>query len=59
MVIDAKLTEGYVILCDAGSEMHSFLTESLGLSVECPHCGSTALATDLATEFYLADEAAA
>lgn len=59
MVIDAKLTEGYVILCDERSEMHSFLIESLGLSVECPHCGSTALATDLATEFYLPDEAAA
>ena len=59
MVIDAKLTEGYVVLCDERSEMHSFLIGSLGLSVECPHCGSTALATELATDFYLSDEDAA
>ncbi|WP_282609906.1 hypothetical protein [Pelagibius sp. Alg239-R121] len=59
MVIDAKITEGYVVLCDEHSEMHSFLIGSLGLSVECPHCGSTALATDLATDYYLSDQAAA
>ena len=59
MVIDAKLSEGYVVLCDSGAEMHSFLISSLGLSVECPHCGATQLATDLVTDFYLSERDAA
>ncbi len=59
MVIDAKLNEGYVVLCDKRAEMHSFLIVSFGLSVECPHCGATELATDLVTDFYLSDQAAA
>jgi hypothetical protein len=58
MIIDAKLSEGYVVLCDKHSEIHSFLISTLGLSVECPHCGSTALATELVTDFYLANQAA-
>lgn len=59
MVIDAKLSEGYVVLCDNHPEMHSFLISSFGLSVECPHCGSTQLTTDLVTDFYLSDRDAA
>lgn len=59
MIIDAKLTEGYVVLCDKRDEMHSFLVASFGVSVECPHCGSTELATELVTDFYLSDQKAA
>ena len=53
IMIDDKLPEGYVILCNAKNEDHTFLVRSLGLSVECPKCGSTALSTDLAHEFWL------
>lgn len=59
MVIDAKLTERYVVLCDERAEIHSFLVASFGVSVECPHCGSTELATELVTDFYLSDQKAA
>ena len=52
-LIDDKLPEGYVILCKAKDEEHTFLVRRLGLSVECPKCGSTALSTDLADEFWL------
>ena len=58
MVIDAKLPEGYVILCADGVETHSFLVASLGLAVECPQCGATRLSVDLATAFYLRDREA-
>lgn len=51
MQIDAKLSEGYVILCDNKAEEHIFIVRNLGPAVECPKCGSTALSGDLATEF--------
>ena len=51
MHIDAKLANGYVILCDRTGEDHVFIVRNLGPSVECPKCGSTALSGDLATEF--------
>ncbi len=53
IMIDDKLTEGYVILCKAKDEDHTFLVRRLGPSVECPRCGSTALSTDLVLEFGL------
>jgi hypothetical protein len=53
LMIDGKLPEGYVILCKAKDEDHTFLVRRLGLSVECPRCGSTALSTGLAQEFWL------
>lgn len=51
MLIDAKITEGYVILCNEKSDEHVFIVRNLGPSVECPRCGSTALSGDLATDF--------
>ena len=51
MVIDGRLPEGYVIVCHARVESHSFLVKQLGPSVECPKCGCTAISTALATEF--------
>ncbi len=53
IMIDDKLPEGYVILCQAKDEDHTFLVRRLGLSVECPKCGRTALSTSLAQEFWL------
>jgi hypothetical protein len=51
MQIDAKITEGYVILCNSKTEEHVFMVRTLGPAVECPKCGSTALSGDLATDF--------
>ena len=51
MQIDAKITEGYVILCHNQDEEHVFIVRSLGPAVECPKCGSTALSGDLATDY--------
>ena len=51
MQIDAKLAEGYVILCNRTDEEHIFIVRSLGPAVECPKCGNTALSGDLATDF--------
>ena len=51
MIIDGRLPEGYVIICDSHRESHSFLVKHLGPSVECPRCGCTAISTLLVTEF--------
>ena len=51
MQIDAKIAEGYVILCNNKAEEHIFIVRSLGPAVECPKCGNTALSGDLATDF--------
>ncbi len=53
IMIDDKLPEGYVILCKAKDEDHTFLVRRLGPSVECPRCGSTVLSADLTLEFGL------
>lgn len=52
MMIDAKLPEGYVLLCGAAQEPHTFLVRQLGPSVECDQCGQTALSVDLVTDFF-------
>ncbi|MEM7171542.1 MAG: hypothetical protein AAF530_15335 [Pseudomonadota bacterium] len=49
MVIDEKITEGYVIIC---KNDHSFLAPRLGISVECPCCGEVALSVELASSYY-------
>lgn len=51
--IEGKLPQGYVILCRGQDGEYTFLRPHLGLSVECPHCGTTAESTALAMEFYL------
>lgn len=52
MRIDAKLPEGYVIICD--DDDRAFLVPRLGLAVECPSCGKLASSAHLLTDFYLA-----
>ncbi|MEQ8968162.1 MAG: hypothetical protein RID91_20260 [Azospirillaceae bacterium] len=49
MKIEAKVSKGHLIRCDCGE---SFLVRSLGIGVECPKCGATALSTELASVFY-------
>ena len=59
MIIDGTLPEGYVLICNAGHNSHSFLVKRLGPSVECPRCGRTALSADLAAAFIERRHAAA
>jgi hypothetical protein len=49
-----KLPEGYIILCELDGDEHSFLRRTLGISVECPHCGTTRCSTELAQEYFIA-----
>src|SRR5262245_40993466 len=49
--IEGKLPEGYVIVCNRRGDEFSFLVRNLGLSVECPHCGTTVESTDLALQY--------
>ncbi len=53
MKIEGKLPEGYVVLCDNDHEEHSFIVQNLNVSVECLKCGTTALSTNLVTEYTL------
>ena len=52
-----RLPEGYVILCSQNGDEYSFLVKSLGISVECPHCGATRCGPELAAENYIEAEA--
>jgi hypothetical protein len=52
MRIDARLPEGHVLVCSGDGSEHSFLVHRLGLSVECPRCGQTAVSVHLVAEFY-------
>lgn len=52
MEIDGKLPQGYVVICGDGHPARSFLVRRLGLSVECPECGGTALSTELAGTYH-------
>ena len=53
LTIVGRLPEGYIVLCGQDGEEYSFLVKSLGISVECPHCGATRCGPDLAAESYL------
>ena len=57
MMIDAKLPEGYVVLCGGRERGHTFLVRQLGPSVECDQCGQTALSVDLVTDFFVRSSA--
>jgi hypothetical protein len=60
MYLDDRSADGHIIVCTGGGTEHSFLRRRLGLSVECPICGQTALSVDLVAAFYrrsLADTA--
>ena len=51
MIIDEKLSEGYIIGCDCEAY---FIVPRLGVSVECPHCGRTELPAAMLTRWTLA-----
>jgi hypothetical protein len=52
MYLDGKIPEGFVVLCAPNGEAHSFIIRRLGPSVECPHCGRTALSANLIAAYY-------
>ena len=52
MYLDDRSPDGHIIVCTRDGTEHSFLRRRLGLSVECPVCGRTALSVDLVAEFY-------
>jgi hypothetical protein len=56
--IVGKLPGGYVILCRTGDDEYSFLAKTLGISVECPHCGATRHSVELAQEYFLGKDRA-
>ena len=54
MVIRRKVRRGYEIDCNADcrkAHASGFVVANLGVSVECPRCGRTALSTDLISDF--------
>jgi hypothetical protein len=52
MYLDDRSPDGHIVVCRGDSTEHSFLCRRLGISVECPVCGQTALSVDLVTDFY-------
>lgn len=52
LTLAGKVPEGHVILCGRPGDEHTFLIRSLGISVECPHCGAARAGVDLAVEAY-------
>jgi hypothetical protein len=52
MYLDARLPEGHVVVCGCAGAEHAFLVHRLGLAVECPTCGRTALSVELVADFY-------
>ncbi len=52
MLIDGKITEGYVICCNRNQVDHFFVRNTIGISIECPKCGHSVLGTELLAEFY-------
>ena len=52
MYLDDRTPAGHMIVCKGGGTEHSFPRHRLGLSVECPICGQTALSVDLIADFY-------
>ena len=53
-IVSKRPGGGYVIgcICDE-DDVHEFRVKKLGLSVECPNCGATAIGTELLTAFHL------
>jgi hypothetical protein len=52
MYLDARSPDGHIVVCTGDGTEHSFLRRHLGLSVECPVCGQTALSVELLAAFY-------
>jgi hypothetical protein len=52
MYLDTRIPEGQVVVCTCAGEEHSFMVARLGVSVECPTCGRTALSANLIDDYY-------
>src|SRR5262245_8961880 len=52
MYLDTRIPEGYVVVCARAGEEHSFLVHRLGVAVECPTSGRTALSAKLIDDYY-------
>ena len=50
---DGRLPEGYIVVCGCDGAGHSFLVRRIGVSIECPKCGRTALTADLVADYYI------
>jgi hypothetical protein len=52
LTVVGKLPQGYIILCGHHGDDYAFLVRSLGISVECPHCGATRCGPEMAQEYH-------
>jgi hypothetical protein len=52
LTVVGKLPQGYIILCRHDGADYAFLVRSLGISVECPHCGATRCGAEMAQEYH-------
>jgi hypothetical protein len=53
LTLAGRVPQGHIILCACDdADEHTFLVKSLGISVECPQCGTTRAGVDLAVEAY-------
>jgi hypothetical protein len=50
--LDGRLPEGYAVVCGCDGAGYSFLVRRIGVSIECPKCGRTALAPDLVADYH-------
>jgi hypothetical protein len=53
LTVVGKLPQGYIILCRHNGDDYAFLVRSLGISVECPHCGVTRCGAEMAQEYHV------
>lgn len=51
MNIIGKRADGYLVECAGNGRVHSFVVETLGMTVHCPICGDSECASDLATNY--------
>lgn len=52
-IVSKRPGGGYVVGCVCDDEdVHEFRVKNLGVSVECPNCGATAIGTELLTEYH-------
>lgn len=56
MFLQDRTREGWIVACDCANGS-PFTAKRLGIAVECPRCGRTALSADLATEYWLRTDA--
>jgi hypothetical protein len=51
MNIIGKRADGYLVECEGNGKPHSFVAESLGVTLHCPICGDNECSADLATTY--------